>query len=403
MSLQSTPSSDRLHIGLFGRRNSGKSSLMNALTNQQIALASPVAGTTTDPVFKAMEIHGLGPCMFIDTAGFDDEGELGQLRIEKTRAALDKTDIAILVFSAGEKDLSMEKEWVGLMRQRGCPIVPVLNKADLLQDPSPTAKAIHDQLGLFPILVSSTEKTGLKDVLQALIRQIPQDFGQHSLTGSLVREGDSVLLVMPQDIQAPKGRLILPQVQTIRDLLDHKCVVTCVTTDQLDAALAGLKSPPDLIITDSQVFPLVYEKKPPESQLTSFSVLMAAVKGDISIFAQGAAAIDKLTPNSRVLIAEACTHAPLQEDIGRVKLPRLLRQRVGQELQIDIVSGQDFPQDLSGYDLIIHCGSCMFNRRYVLSRLERAQAQNVPITNYGVALAKLGNILDKVCLPEGGA
>lgn len=394
MSLQQTPSANRLHIGLFGKRNSGKSSLVNALTGQNIALVSDVAGTTTDPVQKAMEIHGLGPCLFIDTAGFDDEGDLGRLRVEKTRQALEKTDLALLVFT--DEGDEMETGWYRQIRAKNIPVVAVLNQVDKLTDPTTTAQRLQEKLEQPVVPVSAATGQGVDKLLAALVRAVPEGFGQESITASLVSPSDIVLLVMPQDIQAPKGRLILPQVQTIRDLLDRRCVVVCATTDRLDEALAGLKEPPKLIITDSQVFAQVYEKKPPQSLLTSFSVLFAKFKGDINAFVQGAAAIDQLTADSRVLIAEACTHAPLQEDIGRVKIPRLLRKRVGESLQVDIVSGTDFPADLSGYQLVIHCGACMFNRKYVLSRIEQAQKQGVPITNYGVAIAKLSGILDKV-------
>ncbi|HIS69496.1 MAG TPA: [FeFe] hydrogenase H-cluster maturation GTPase HydF [Candidatus Gallacutalibacter stercoravium] len=394
MSLQQTPSANRLHIGLFGKRNSGKSSLVNALTGQNIALVSDVAGTTTDPVQKAMEIHGLGPCLFIDTAGFDDEGNLGRLRVEKTRQALEKTDLALLVFT--DEGDEMETGWYRQICAKNIPVVAVLNQVDKLTDPTTTAQRLQEKLEQPVVPVSAATGRGVDKLLAALVRAVPEGFGQESITASLVSPSDIVLLVMPQDIQAPKGRLILPQVQTIRDLLDRRCVVVCATTDRLDEALAGLKEPPKLIITDSQVFAQVYEKKPPQSLLTSFSVLFAKFKGDINAFVQGAAAIDQLTADSRVLIAEACTHAPLQEDIGRVKIPRLLRKRVGESLQVDIVSGTDFPADLSGYQLVIHCGACMFNRKYVLSRIEQAQKQGVPITNYGVAIAKLSGILDKV-------
>lgn len=394
MSLQQTPSANRLHIGLFGKRNSGKSSLVNALTGQNIALVSDVAGTTTDPVQKAMEIHGLGPCLFIDTAGFDDEGDLGRLRVEKTRQALEKTDLALLVFT--DEGDEMETGWYRQICAKNIPVVAVLNQVDKLTDPTTTAQRLQEKLEQPVVPVSAATGQDVDKLLAALVRAVPEGFGQESITASLVSPSDIVLLVMPQDIQAPKGRLILPQVQTIRDLLDRRCVVVCATTDRLDEALAGLKEPPKLIITDSQVFAQVYEKKPPQSLLTSFSVLFAKFKGDINAFVQGAAAIDQLTADSRVLIAEACTHAPLQEDIGRVKIPRLLRKRVGESLQVDIVSGTDFPADLSGYQLVIHCGACMFNRKYVLSRIEQAQKQGVPITNYGVAIAKLSGILDKV-------
>ncbi|HIZ83268.1 MAG TPA: [FeFe] hydrogenase H-cluster maturation GTPase HydF [Firmicutes bacterium] len=397
MSLTNTPSANRLHIGIFGRRNSGKSSFINALTGQDIALVSDVAGTTTDPVYKAMEIHGLGPCMLIDTAGFDDVGELGKMRVEATEKAAEKTEIAVLLCSAADYagDLSYEKQWAAALRERKIPLLALVNKTDEA-DPSPLAEALRRELNLEPLCISARTRAGMEQVIPALVRLLPEDFGSDTIIGHLVASGDTVLLVMPQDIQAPKGRLILPQVQTIRDLLDHKCTVISCTADGLDRALSALARPPKLIITDSQVFPLVYEKKPADSLLTSFSVLFAAYKGDIRAFVEGAAAIDRLDAGSRVLIAEACTHAPLTEDIGRVKIPRMLRGRVGESLRVDIVSGVDFPADLTPYDLIIHCGGCMFNRKYVLSRVERAKAQNIPITNYGVAIAKLTGILDKI-------
>lgn len=396
MSLTNTPSANRLHIGIFGRRNSGKSSFINTLTGQKIALVSDVAGTTTDPVYKAMEIHGLGPCMLIDTAGFDDEGDLGRMRVEATEKAAEKTEIAVLLVSGDAQELSLETLWVEKLREKKIPILAVVSKADLPGEADLLSRKMQDLWGLTPLQVSARTGEGMERVVPALIRMLPPDFGNDTIVGRLVSPGDAVLLVMPQDIQAPKGRLILPQVQTIRDLLDHKCVVTSCTADGLDDALAALARPPKVIITDSQVFPLVYEKKPEDSLLTSFSVLFAAYKGDIDAFVAGAAAIDRLTPQSRVLIAEACTHAPLSEDIGRVKLPRLLRKRTGETLRVDMVSGVDFPEDLSPYDLVIHCGGCMFNRKYVLSRLERAERQGVPMTNYGVAIAKLTGILDKI-------
>ena len=397
MSLVNTPSANRLHIGIFGRRNSGKSSFINALTGQATALVSDVAGTTTDPVYKAMEIHGLGPCMLIDTAGFDDEGSLGQMRVDATEKAAQRAEIAVLLIAAGADpdDLSLEKSWVKKLREKQVPVLVLVNKADLDVDPS-LLHGIGEALHLPPLQISARTKEGMEQVIPALIRLLPEDFGADTIVGRLVSPGDTVLLVMPQDIQAPKGRLILPQVQTIRELLDQKCIVTSCTADGLDAALAALARPPKLIITDSQVFPAVYGKKPPESLLTSFSVLFAAYKGDIEAFVEGAAAIDRLTENSRVLIAEACTHAPLSEDIGRVKIPRLLRKRVGEKLRIDMVSGVDFPMDLTPYDLVIHCGACMFNRKYVLARVERSKEQGVPMTNYGIAIAKLTGILDKI-------
>lgn len=394
MSLNHTPHANRLHIALFGRRNSGKSSLTNALTGQDTALVSAIPGTTTDPVSKAMEIHGIGPCVFIDTPGFDDEGELGTMRIARTLKAIERTDIALLLCEDG--DFEEEKQWIKQLKEKNIPVILILNKADKRKNIEATTKSIEEACQEKPLIVSAKERTGIEAIHQALLQKLPADFDQQTITGDLAEEGDLVLLVMPQDIQAPKGRLILPQVQTMRELLDKKCIVISCTTDKLHATLQALARPPRLIITDSQVFPIVYQQKPAESKLTSFSVLMAGYKGDIHYYIEGASAIDRLTPQSRVLIAEACTHAPLSEDIGRVKIPRLLRKKVGEELQIDMVAGTDFPEDLTPYHLVIHCGGCMFNRKYVLNRIGQARAQQVPITNYGIAIAHLNGILDKI-------
>ena len=403
MNLVHTPNANRLHIALFGKRNSGKSSLINALTGQDTALVSDTPGTTTDPVQKAMEIHGIGPCLFIDTPGFDDEGELGNRRIERTWKAVEKTDIALLLCAGGssaeetgEPDFTEELHWLEQLKAKNIPTILLINKADIRKNTASLAIRIKETFGSQPIPVSAKEKTGVELIRQAILEKLPEDFDQQSITGSLVTEGDLVLLVMPQDIQAPKGRLILPQVQTIRELLDKKCLIMSCTTDKLRETLQALSRPPKLIITDSQVFKTVYEQKPEESRLTSFSVLFAGYKGDIRYYVRSASAIGSLTESSRVLIAEACTHAPLSEDIGRVKLPHLLRKRIGEMLSIDIVAGTDFPQDLTPYSLVIHCGACMFNRKYVLSRIERARLQNVPMTNYGVAIAFLNGILNQI-------
>ena len=391
MNLNNTPTANRLHIALFGRRNSGKSSLINALTGQDTALVSDIPGTTTDPVSKAMELHDIGPCVIIDTPGFDDEGTLGEMRIERTLKAIERTDIALLLCE--ETNLQEEAAWMQQLKAKNIPVILILNKADIRKDIS---SLIEQELGEKPLLVSAKEKQGMEDIRLAILEKLPQDFEQPSITGDLVSENDLVLLVMPQDIQAPKGRLILPQVQTMRELLDKKCLVMSCTTDKLPQTLQALARPPKLIITDSQVFKTVYEQKPAKSLLTSFSVLMAGYKGDIRQFVEGASAIDRLTEHSRVLIAEACAHAPMTEDIGRVKIPRLLRKKIGEGLQIDMVSGSNFPKDLSGYDLIIHCGACMFNRKHVMNRLESASSQQLPMTNYGITLAHLMGILDKI-------
>lgn len=386
-----------MHIALFGRRNAGKSSLINALTGQQIAIVSDVAGTTTDPVSKSMEILPLGPCVLIDTAGFDDSGAVGDLRTERTREVIKQTDIAILVTDG--TTLDDEVAWATLLKQANVPYVAALNKVDLMPEvPSALLTDMAKRLGCDVIPVSAMNGTGL-DVLRNTLAGLMPESGKQSLTGNLAQAGDTVLLVMPQDPQAPKGRLILPQVQTLRDLMDKGCIAICCTTEDIDRALSSLNEPPHLIITDSQVFDIVEKKKPEGTLLTSFSVLMAAHKGDTRFFVRSAMAIDRLTEQSRVLIAEACTHAPLAEDIGREKIPRMLRQRVGQGLTVDIVAGKDFPPDVTSYDLVIHCGGCMFNRKFMLSRVEQCRRQGTPMTNYGITIAHIKGILGKVSLP----
>lgn len=394
--LNDTPSSNRIHIGIYGKRNSGKSSLINALAGQNISIVSDVAGTTTDAVTKAMEIHGLGACVLVDTAGYDDEGELGIARIEKTRQAAAKTDIAIILFV--DEDISEELNWVEMFNGRKTPVIAVISKSDEMDEEKiiRISSAIKDKMNLEALIVSSKEKTGIDDLYEQLLRAMPENHVSESILGDLVGEGDVVLLVMPQDIQAPKGRLILPQVQTIRELLDKKCIVVSTTTDKIENALKSMTAAPKLIITDSQVFGEVYEHKPDESMLTSFSVLFAAYKGDIDYYTKSAKAISQLNEQSKVLVAECCTHAPLDEDIGRVKIPRMLRNKYGEGIDITVVSGNDFPKELKEYDLVIQCGGCMFNRKYILSRVERACEQGVPMTNYGVAIAYLKGILDKV-------
>lgn len=394
--LNETPRSDRLHIGFFGKRNAGKSTLINAFAKQQISIVSDVAGTTTDPVFKSMEIAGIGACVLIDTAGFDDIGELGKIRVEKTKKAAEKTDVAVILFS--DSDIKKELEWFKYFNKRGTPVLLVISKADTMSSDeiSQISYEVKKATGKEPLVVSAENESITESFKENLMRLIPEDFGSRSITGDLVSDSDLVLLVMPQDIQAPKGRLILPQVQTIRDLLDKKCIVMSCTTDRLDKTLNALAYPPKLIITDSQVFKTVYEKKPKESMLTSFSTLFAGYKGDLEYYIKSAETVEMLTEKSKVLIAEACTHAPLAEDIGREKIPRMLRKKVGEGLKIDVVGGSDFPEDLTEYDLIIQCGACMFNRKYVMSRIERAKAQGVPMSNYGVIIAYLSNILDKI-------
>ena len=389
--LNDTPSANRTHIAVFGKMNSGKSSLINALANQEIAIVSEVGGTTTDPVKKPMEIHGIGPCVLIDTAGFDDTGELGNRRVASAKKAALQADIAIMLIV--NDDFTKEQLWVDLLSKKNTPVIFVINQIDQLKEPETLAKKVKDRFKKEPLLLSAKEKQGIETLRQALVEEAPGKEQERFLTGDLLTEEDLVLLVMPQ------GRLILPQVQTLRELLDKKCLVMCTVTGKLDQALASLQKPPKLIITDSQAYQTVYEKKPQQSMLTSFSTLFAAYKGDIHYFVQGAKCIASLTEHDKVLIAECCTHAPLDEDIGREKLPRLLRKKIGQGLTIDLVSGMDFPQDLSAYQLVIQCGACMFNRKYVISRVDAAKQQHVPMTNYGVAIAFLNGILDQVSLP----
>lgn len=368
---------NRVHIGIFGDTNSGKSTLLNLLSGQSVSLVSEVRGTTTDPVYKAMEIQGVGASTLIDTAGFEDDSELGAQRMKRTSKVLDECDIYIYV-ERGEKN----KRLLSALMARKKPLIKVFNGSQL-GDASANTR-IPDGYIAFD-----------KDVVLEAIREAAKDVsGDRPLLEGLLSGGESVLLVMPQDIQAPKGRLILPQVQTMRALLDLGCSITSCKTEDMKRTLDLLKEPPALIITDSQVFAEVYALKPKESNITSFSILMARSKGDIEELVKGAAAIDALNENSRVLISEACTHAPLEEDIGRVKIPALLRKKYG-NMSIDFSRGLDFPEELD-YDLIIMCGSCMFNRAHVLSRIEKARAAGVPVTNYGVTISKLKGIIDKV-------
>lgn len=368
---EETPRALRPHIGIFGKRNVGKSTLINRLTGQQVAIVSDVAGTTTDAVAKNMELPQVGACVLLDTAGYDDEGALGELRVESTRKTAEKVEVAVILYRDAPD--ALDKEWEALFRNRRIPVISIERNS-----PEASPDALRRK-----IAAVLAERAEVQD-----------------LTGSLTHPGDVVVLVMPQDIQAPKGRLILPQVQTIRHLLDKGCIPVCCTADRLEQTLASLQKAPQLIITDSQVFKVANDLCPKGTLLTSFSILMAHAKGDLSAFIRGAQVLRHLTEQSHVLIAEACTHVPTGEDIGRVKIPALLRKRIGQGINIHFVRGDDFPKELSGYDLIIHCGACMFNRQHVLSRISQAQGQGVPITNYGIVLAELQGVLPFVSFPE---
>ena len=390
--MATTPTSERIHISIFGRTNAGKSTLVNRLTGQDVSIVSATRGTTTDPVQKAIEINGLGAAIIVDTPGIDDNTLLGSERVARISKVLDKTDIAVVLLTDTPHDA--EQRLIEECRIREIPVVVALAHIDRITSYPTLQDALSKQLNAKVVAISALTGQGIDELLKQIIALRPSE--ERLITEGFCHPGDPVLLVMPQDQSAPKGRLIQPQVQTIRELLDRGCIPICCTPERMPEALAALSSPPKLIITDSQVFGEVYRLKPEASVLTSFSILFARYKGDITLFTEGVKALEKLTPTSRILIAEACTHTPQHEDIGRVKLPRLLRKRLGESLQIDIVSGADYPEDLTPYDLVIHCGACMFNRKHVLSRIERARQQGVPITNYGVILAALMGILKHI-------
>lgn len=391
--MQQTPNSNRLHIAIFGKRNVGKSSLINALTAQDIALVSDLAGTTTDPVYKAMELLPIGPVVIIDTAGLDDKGEIGELRIKKTKEVMDKTDLALLVIDGNCEDLSFEKEWYEDLKERKIPVVGVINKID---ENEVSLEAIKKIINIEFVKVSAKEKLNIDELKKAIMAMAPEDFEKSTIVGDIVKPKARVLVVAPQDIQAPKGRLILPQVQIIRDLLDNDAMALVVKDSELQEVLDSLKDKPDLVITDSQVFKKVNSIIPKDVPLTSFSILMARYKGDLHSLVKGARAIDTLNPGDKVLIAEACTHHPLEGDIGREKLPIWLGQKVGGKLDITVCAGSSFPEDISEYKLIVHCGACMFNRQQLMSRIKKANMEELPITNFGIAIAHINGILDRV-------
>ena len=462
---------ERTHIGIFGKRNAGKSSIINMLTNQEVSIVSPLPGTTTDPVTKPIEINGIGACVFIDTAGYDDAGEIGAMRVTKTKQVLQRCDISLFVIPTtiidNREELNKAAEWYKLISERTARTIVVINefsensgsggcgersdsdcyknnngdcyknnsgdcgceksdsdcggeksgsdcggvkrefengkssKCDISIDIKTEnyIKAVSETIlkgTKAEIVIVNARKGEGKEELLRVLGHIKERTEEHKIVTHLVKPGDVVLLVMPQDIQAPAGRLILPQVQTIRELLDDKCIVVSCTTENFKRALTALVTPPSLIVTDSQAFKEVYENKPTESRLTSFSVLFAQWKGDINTFIQGAQALSTLNDSSRILIAEACSHAPLAEDIGREKIPALIHKTISKNIKIEIVSGHDWPENLEEYDLIIHCGACMLSRQQVINRIKEAEKINKKITNYGVCIAYLNNILDKI-------
>lgn len=391
--MNDTPNSNRTHIAIFGRTNAGKSSIINAIANQNVSIVSDKAGTTTDPVKKAIEINKIGACVIVDTAGFDDNGDLGLLRIEKTKKIAEKTDIALLVFDCNIKnnDYILELKWKNQLSEFGIPIIAVINKIDLNQNYKIVEQNIKEIFDIDCVSISVNKKINIDILIETIKNNISKE-NEISIVGHIIKEDDIVLLVMPQDIQAPKGRLILPQVQTIRDILDNKAIVIGATFDKFENALKSLNKPPKVIITDSQVFKEVEKLKPKESALTSFSVLFARYKGDEKIYKKGADFIDNLNKESKILIAESCAHIPLEGDIGRVKIPNMLKNKFGFAFDIDYTTGEDFPSDLSKYDLIIHCGGCMGTRKHILNRIRLCERRNKPITNYGMAIAKINGV-----------
>ena len=398
MSLNATPRGERTHIAVFGRTNVGKSSVVNALTGQEIAVVSPVRGTTTDPVYKAMELLPLGPVVLIDTAGLDDEGTLGELRKQKTRELIHRTDLALLVIDAMTGPDDFYRELLTELRQRNIPVVGVLNKVDALLDADAGAALVDTkaQLGLPEcVAFSALDGRGIPELKRSIVAALPLEEERFRLVGDLVAPGDLVVLVVPIDKAAPKGRLILPQQQTIRDLLESDAIAVVTKEHELRATLERLGKKPRLVVTDSQVFLKVAADTPRDVPLTSFSILFARHKGDLNELVRGARAVDRLKDGDRVLIAEACTHHQQSDDIGTVKIPRWLRQATGKQLHIEHVSGYSYPPDLARYAMIVHCGACMLNRRAMLHRLGEAQAAGVPIVNYGVLIAYLHGVFPR--------
>ncbi len=400
--MKSTPKGLRLHIGLFGRRNVGKSSLLNALTRQNVSIVSNVAGTTTDAVEKPMEMLPIGPVVFIDTAGIDDVGALGEMRVQKTLQVFDRADIGIIVCEAGQWG-DFEEAILTELRTREIPVIVVFNKIDVGQVDGAHQQRF-EQLGVPCVNTAAERGEGILDLREALVRTVPDEFiNPPTIVGDLVPSGELAVLVVPIDMEAPKGRLILPQVQSIRDILDNDAYCMVVKERELRDALERLNRPPALVVTDSQAFLKVAGDTPDHIPMTSFSILFARFKGDLTAYVRGTLAIENLVPGDRVLVAESCSHHPIGEDIGRVKIPRWLQQYVGGKLDFTHVQGHDFPEDISSYKLVINCGSCMWNRREVLSRIMRCQQAGVPATNYGLTIAWSLGIFERALAPFPGA
>jgi [FeFe] hydrogenase H-cluster maturation GTPase HydF len=397
--MNTTPTSSRLHIAIFGRRNAGKSSLINALTNQPIALVSDVPGTTTDPVSKAMELLPLGPVVIIDTAGIDDEGTLGKMRVEKTYEVLNRTELAVLVIDGQIGVTDFELDIMQRIREKNIAVIGVINKSDIYEVTGVQQQEWEKKLNLNLIKVSARTGNGIEALKKAIIQAAPSDEREMSLLSGLINPGDFVVMVVPIDKAAPKGRLILPQQQVIRETLEHDAIAIVTKEYELRETLEYLGKKPAIVITDSQAFLKVAADTPRDIPLTSFSILMARHKGDLIELTKGAKAIQSLSPGDKVLIAEACTHHRQSDDIGTVKIPRWLRQTVGGELQFEWFSGTGFPNNLQDFKLIVHCGACMINRREMMHRLALAKEQNIPIVNYGVLIACVHGILPRALEP----
>ncbi|MBU5268823.1 [FeFe] hydrogenase H-cluster maturation GTPase HydF [Clostridium cochlearium] len=393
--MQDTPKGNRIHVAFFGKRNAGKSSIINAFANQQVSIVSNIAGTTTDPVYKAMELFPIGPIMLIDTAGLDDEGYIGNLRIEKTKEIMDKTDIAVIVMDCKNKDFQYEMYLKEELGKRKIPMVITLNKIDESDNLEEAISRAKEQLDNNIVPISALQKENIDKLKEKIIEQIPSN-NETTLLEGIVEKKDLVLLITPQDLQAPKGRLILPQVQVLRDILDKGAMAMVLKDTELKEGLKNLYKKPDLVITDSQIFNKVKDMIPIDIKLTSFSILMARYKGDIKLLIEGAKSISSLKPGDNILISEACTHHPLKGDIAKEKIPKLLKKKIGGEINIDFSSGGDFTKNIEKYKLIIHCGGCMLNKKQMVNRLNKAREKNIPITNFGVVLAYLNGILDRV-------
>lgn len=401
--LNSTPKGDRLHIALFGKTNAGKSSIINAITSQNIALVSEVKGTTTDPVYKAMELLPIGPVMLIDTAGLDDESNLGELRKAKTLEVLNKTDIALLIIDGTKGLTDYDKDMLSKIESKNIPIIGVLNKIDKLDKTKINISLYEKETGISFVSVSSFTGEGIKELKSAIIKLVPENEDKFKIVGDLISPSDFVILVTPIDKAAPKGRLILPQQQTIRDILESDAMAIVTKEFELRETLAGLSKKPKMVITDSQVFLKVSADTPKDILMTSFSILMARHKGDLTELVKGAKAIENLKNGDKILISEACTHHRQSDDIGKVKIPRWLRQKTGKKLEFDFSSGFSFPENIKDYALIVHCAGCMLNRKAMMFRINEARAQNVPIVNYGVLIAYVQGILPRALKPFPGA